>query len=332
MPEPPLPSELDKMLDRTGKVNPAPDPFSSRKLQGSGGIFRGKDIVPMWIADMDFRAPQPIVNAVVACAERAIYGYTNVPPALTDATLSRLSTVYGCAQPQSEWLSWLPGLVPGLSSACRVARARCGPGNECRVAVLTPAYPPFLKLPAFNGTVLEKVPLRAEAHGAALHFELDWPVLESSLAKPETRLLLLCNPHNPTGRCWSRDELLHVAALCADHNVLLLSDEVWGELPLHPEVAPFTSALALLDDVPSLRERLIVLTSPSKCFNVATLNVAVAATPDATLRAEFAKAGGDMAEVTPFGYFAALAAYTEAESEAWRLRLVSYLKGERSRN
>ena len=201
-----------------------------------------------------------------------------------------------------------------------------GAESDVGVAVLTPAYPPFLSLPRHNNTILESVPLRCESHGPELRFEIDWPLLEACLSKPSTRLLLLCNPHNPTGRCWSRSELARLATLCGTHDVLVCSDEVWGELPLRPDAAPFTSALALLDEVPTLRQRLVVLTSPSKCFNVATLNVAIGVVPDPALRAELAHAGRDMAEVTPFGYFAALAAYSEPESEAWRRRLVTYLR------
>jgi len=346
---PPLPSPSDEFLDRTGSVTGTSDPFSSRKLQGKDGMYRGKDVVPMWIADMDFRSPQPVVDAVVACAERAIYGYTNPPPSLTALTLSRLGTVYGCASPREEWLSWLPGLLPGLNHA---VRATCDYG-EGAVAVLTPAYPPFLQAPLNRGAQCAAVPLLAISSdvGGAAHHEIDWPALEATLSLGGTRLLLFCNPHNPSGRCWSREELRRVAQLCVDHSVTLCSDEVWGEMPLEPHAAPFTSALALLADdvdadlgddaspagsrgsapdaVNGLSERLIVLTSPSKCFNVATLNVALAVIPNAELRLAVRRAGSDMAEVTPFGYFGAEAAYGHTESEAWRQRLVAYLLANR---
>lgn len=334
VPEPPLPSAVDANLDRTGAVSNLRDPFHSRKLQGKQGIFRGRDIVPMWIADMDFRCPQPIVDATVACAQRGIFGYTNCPPELTALTLERLATVYGCAtEPQSDWLHWMPGLVPGLSHAVRVAKARGvaisgSVDAQTRIAVLTPAYPPFLGLPAYHHVSLDKVPLTVERDGSVggLNFALDWGALEASLSHPETRLLLLCNPHNPTGRCWPEHELRRLAAMCVEHEVLLCSDEVWGELPLEPERAPFTSALALLEDVQGLRERLIILTSPSKCFNIATLDIALAVVPDSALRAELIAEGRDMAEITPFGYFAAEAAFGHRESEEWRTRVVAYLK------
>ena len=309
-------------------------------------MFRQRDVVPMWIADMDFRSPEPVIDAVVACAQRGIYGYTNPPPNLLPLTLQRLASVYGCSSAKHEWIGWLSGLVPGLSHAVRVAMRRAGPTADggVGVAVLTPAYPPFLAMPAFNGAFLEAIPLLetpARAGDEKLldgvvadatslsRYELDWVALEAALSKPSTRLFLLCNPHNPTGRCWSRAELLRLAALCVEHDVLVCSDEVWGEMPLMPAAAPFTSALALVDEIPNLLQRLLVLTSPSKCFNVATLDIALTVVPDEALRAEFAAAGRDAAEVTPFGYFATEACYGHAESEAWRLRLVAYLHANR---
>jgi len=277
---------------------------------------------------------------VVACAERGIYGYTNCPQNLTALTLDRLRDVYGCVEPKPEWFSWQPGLVPGLSHAVRIAvrsaaAAQRAPDTDAtRVAVLTPAYPPFLAMPPFGGALLEAVPLRQEhtacgSGAAVLRYEIDWALLERSLAQASTRLFLFCNPHNPTGRCWTRDDVRRVASLCATHDVLLCSDEVWGEMPLEAPTTPFTSALALLEEVEGLRERLIVLTSPSKCFNVATLDIALAVVPDPALQSAFVAVGRDQAEVTPFGFFAAEAAFGPAESEAWRQRLIDYVRANR---
>lgn len=362
-----------------------------------------------------------MIDAVVACAERGIYGYTNCPQNLTALTLDRLRDVYGCVEPKPEWFSWQPGLVPGLSHAVRIAvrsaaAAQRAPDTDAtRVAVLTPAYPPFLAMPPFGGALLEAVPLRQEhtacgSGAAVLRYEIDWALLERSLAQASTRLFLFCNPHNPTGRCWTRDDVRRVASLCATHDVLLCSDEVWGEMPLEAPTTPFTSALALLEEVEGLRERLIVLTSPSKCFNVATLDIALAVVPDPALQSAFVAAGRDQAEVgasptkrgertgplpsraphalttppsdlpyssnaarvhartrahsathalarsahrrgshpspslhpshhrgshrpcsqvTPFGFFAAEAAFGPAESEAWRQRLITYVRANR---
>jgi len=312
----------------------------------------------MWIADMDFEAPQPVVQAVVMCAQRGIFGYTNPPPYLLPLVLRRLADVYGCDDVMEEWIGWLPGLVPGLSHAVRIVRDRAhrnfrafqgahdgggavgDVGNRSAVrvgvAVLTPAYPPFLKLPQFHGTALEPVPLvaheiRDTACSGIIRFDIDWVALEAVLAKPQTWLLLLCNPHNPTGRCWPQSELTKLAKLCIRHDVLICSDEVWGEMVLDPARAPFTSMLALIGQsgLEGLSSRLIVLTSPSKCFNIATLNVALTVVPDAGLRDELRTAGADAAEVTPFGYFATGACYGHRDSEEWRRRLIHYIVANR---
>ena len=163
-----------------------------------------------------------------------------------------------------------------------------------------------------------RVPLVCERRDAAddleLHFTIDWPSLEASLRVPSTKLLHWCNPHNPTGRCWTKEELERVASLCVEHDVTLCSDEVWGEVPLEPSAFPFTSMLSLLSDgdgrggIEGLAERLIVLTSPSKCFNVAPLDIALAVVPNASLRRKFRRAGADSAEVGCFAYAAATAA------------------------
>lgn len=204
--EPPLPSPL-AAGDRSGAISSDPDFFSSRKLQGKHGLFRQRDVVPMWIADMDYRCPDPVIEAVVACAKRGIFGYTNPPLSLTPLTLQRLASVYGCNMAKAEWIGWLSGLVPGLSHAVRVAIHRAeqaGRTEQIGVAVLTPAYPPFLSMPGFNRAMLESVPLvetpmNCDLHGAlddaaaasVVRFEIDWPALEACLSKPSTSLLLL---------------------------------------------------------------------------------------------------------------------------------------------
>jgi len=282
---------------------------------------------------MDFEAPRPVVDAVVARAKHGIYGYTDTSAELEDLTLRRLKTLYGSTEtPDRSWLRWLPGLLPGLHHAVRAA---CQ-SREDRVVLLTPLYPPFLDAVERNGATLVQIPLiDSGASSIEIRFDLDWERLASALAHPATRLLHFCNPHNPAGRCWSRDDLERVARLCVESDVVICSDEVWGEMPLEPERAPFCSMLGLLPsdggggDVPGLRERLIFLTSPSKCFNVAGLDLAVAAVPHEPLRRRFCAGGSDAAEVTPFGYVAAAAAYGDAESELWRQRLLLYLRANR---
>ncbi len=295
---PPLPSgTLDAAVDRRGTA--------SRKMQGRNGAYLGKDVVPLWVADMDFRSPQPIVDALVARAQDGVYGYTDCPPELAETFLARLETVYGCTaqKPAASWLRWLPGLLPGLNHA---VRATCSPTRpDDAVAIPTPIYAPFLDAPRNCGASCRPVPLIETRRGdgaTELHYTIDLARLEAECADPHVKLLHFCNPHNPVGRCWTRAELEAVARLCVAHDVVLCSDEVWGEMPLDSTAHPFTSMLSLLPSggageggaagepgrgescgVNGLMERLIVLTSPSKCFNVAPLDIAVAVIPDADL-------------------------------------------------
>ena len=190
------------------------------------------------------------------------------------------------------------------------------------------------------------VPLRAEVADGALRHELDLGALEDALALPSTRLLMWCQPHNPSGRCWSAEEMAEVARLCVQHDVVLLSDEVWGEMPLEPDAQPFVSLLALLapdeaaaaaaahladPDAPlgvaGLAQRLIVMTSPSKCFNVAPLDIATAIVPDDSLRRRFRRVGLDAAEVSIFGYTATLAAYGDVLTASQALQLLAAVAG-----
>ena len=387
LPTPPLPSDADATVNRAGS--------SSRKFDGPNRawVCRSPKVVPLWIADMDFRSPQPIVDALVARAQTGVYGYTDPSPALEALTLNRLQSVYGCTvEPSVSWLRWLPGLIPGLNHGIRA----CCRAPTDAVAIPTPVYAPFLTAATNCQRPLISVPLAEEQLGSELHFEVDWAALEAACAAPTTKLLHWCNPHNPVGRCWTRAELVRVARLCVCHDVtarrasnsnpsplvsplvpplyllscrlserppvdslrrevVLSSDEVWGELPLDVEAHPFHSMLSLIAaepsaelasisttatvppesdpeavcGVPGLRERLIMLTSPSKCFNVASLDLAVAVIPDANLARRFRNCGRDAAEVTCFGYSAALSAYGDAACEVWRQRLVEYLRANR---
>ena len=157
-----------------------------------------------WVADMDFRSPQPIVDALVERAKHGVYGYTDCPPQLAQSLVERLVNVYGCTavQPSADWFRWTPGLLPMLNHAVRAA---CRNKDES-VAIPTPIYPPFLDAPGNCGASLTKVPLRetrlASVDGGAdiLKYEIDWDALDAALGDPSVKLLHWCNPHNPAVR------------------------------------------------------------------------------------------------------------------------------------
>ena len=341
---------------------PLPDPSDPSPLDRRGTGSRkherfGDDAVPLWVADMDFRSPRPIVEAVTRVAAHGVYGYTDPSPALTAAAVDRMGGKYGFGEAlEPNMLRWLPGLLPGINHVVRARRLLDGEGYggapsaaPMGVAVCTPIYAPFLSAPWNCEAELVKVPLAqmggggGGGGGGVVHYEMDWEAMEASLSQPSVRVLLWCNPHNPTGRVWSRGELSRLASLCVSHGVTLLSDEVWAEVVYDDDDddepsgsasragdgAGFTGMGALLAEHPELS--LVVLTSPSKAFNVATTDIALAAIPDARLRRAFSRVGADKAEVTPFGYAACEAAYVDAdgEVEAWRRRLVAYLAANR---
>ena len=322
-PPPPTPSERDQGSSRANTMSRKWDRF-------------GAETVPLWVADMDFSAPERVVDAVREVAESGHYGYADPCERTVRCVRERLATAHGFGEEAgagTDCVRWLPGLNPGLNHAVRAVRRMRGGSEKMTTVCCTPIYPPFLYASRNNETPKIEVPLTrapAAADGAnVVRYEVDWDALEAALAKPEVGLLLWCNPHNPVGRVWTRDEMVRVAKTCVKHDVVLVSDEVWRELILDEDKTPFTGAGSLLKEVDGLRERLVVMTSPSKTYNVAGCDVAVACIPDKALRLHFARSGSDKAEITPFGYAALLAAYTDPSCEEWRQRLLAYLRANR---
>jgi len=323
-PAPPTPSARDERSTRVDTMSRKWDRF-------------GPNAIPLWVADMDFSAPERVVDAVRAVAESGHYGYADPCARTVACARARLAEAHGCGDEAggAESVRWLPGLNPGLNHAVRAVRRMREGDAKMTTVCCTPIYPPFLYASRNNETPRIEVPLtRAPAateDGGAnvVRYEVDWDALDAALAKPEVGLLLWCNPHNPVGRVWTRDEMVRVATACVKHDVVLVSDEVWRELILDEDKTPFTGAGSLLNEVDGLRERLVVMTSPSKTYNVAGCDVAVACIPDKALRLHFARSGSDKAEITPFGYAALLAAYTDPSCEEWRQRLLAYLRANR---
>ncbi|HVT72709.1 MAG TPA: PatB family C-S lyase [Lacunisphaera sp.] len=276
--------------------------------------YAGRDILPMWVADMDFKSPPAVLAALQERVAQGVFGYSRPVQSTVDAFVEACARRYGWTIDPA-WLVWLPGLVVGLNVT---TRAFAQPGEE--VLTLTPVYPPFMSAPRNSGRVSVQVPFRLAA--AARRWEIDWDALERAVT-PKTRLFFLCNPHNPLARVWRRDELEALANFCARHNLLLCSDEIHCDL--------------ILDDLPhvptallgaEVAERTITLMAPSKTYNVPGLGTSIAIIPDAQLRQEFVRAtAGIVAEVNALGYTACEAAYRDGEP--WRRELIAYLRGNR---
>lgn len=288
----------------------APDRHGTGSLKWDR--YAGRDIVPLWVADMDFRSPPAVVEALRARVEHGVFGYTVPYEEVVHETLAYLRRVHRLdARP--EWLVWLPGLVPALNVCCR---AFGEPGGG--VLTFTPVYPPFLSAPAFSDRRRIAVPLAAEGD----RWAIDWEALERAVT-PDAKLFLLCHPHNPVGRVWRRDELERLVAFCEAHDLVLCSDEIHCDLIL--DDLPHVPTLAL---GARAAQRTITLLSPSKTYNLPGLACAYAVIPDDGLRTAFKRAArGVITEVNAFGYAGCAAAYRHGEP--WRRELLQVLRGNR---
>ena len=275
--------------------------------------YAGRDVLPLWVADMDFVSPPTILEALRARVEHGIFGYARPTAATVEAVTGALAEHHGW-RVDPEWIIWLPGLVVGLNVT---ALAFAGPGEE--VLTLTPVYPPFTSAPRHSGRTPVSVPFLA----AGGRWEIDWDALERAVT-PRTRIFLLCNPHNPLARVWRREELERLGEFCLRHGLVLCSDEIHCDLILDPALKHVPSATLSKE----LAARSITLMAPSKTYNVPGLGTSLAIIPDAGLRARFNRAAaGIVAEVTCLGFAACEAAYRDCEP--WRQELLAYLRGNR---
>jgi len=294
----------------------APDFSRPHTRRGSASLkwdLYGQDVLPMWVADMDFRAPECVIRALHERIDQGVFGYGLPPAGLPDTVCRWLDTRFGWSV-QPSWLVWLPGLVSALNICCRVAG---GPGTGVMTTV--PVYPPFLSAPANSRQEVVRVPMTVR-DGRWL---LDLEQMEASCT-PDTRLLLFCHPHNPTGRAFERHEMEAVAAFCERHDLLLCSDEIHADFVLDPNRRHLP--MAALDE--RIARRTITLMAPSKTFNIPGLGCAYAVIPDPDLRRRFK---GVMRDIVPeaniLGFTAALAAYRDGAP--WLDALLAYLRKNR---
>jgi cystathionine beta-lyase len=276
------------------------------------GKYAGRDILPLWVADMDFAAPPPVVAALQRRLKHGVFGYGGPWPSLTESVLTHLENKHNW-RIEPEWLVWLPGLVTGLNVACRAV--------DGEVLTATPIYPPFLSAPHFSGRPLN----RFELGFVDRHWHWDSAARQAAVTNA-SRLFLLCHPHNPVGRCWTREELLDLAAFAERNNLIVCSDEIHCGLILdkdHTHI-PFASLS------PAAARRSITLMAPSKTFNIPGLGCAFAVIPDAALRRRFEQAmHGIVPHANILGLAATEAAYRDCQE--WHGELIDYLAGNRDR-
>lgn len=270
------------------------------------------DVLPLWVADMDFATAPAVQEALRNRVEQGAFGYVKVPDAYYDALISWFSRRHGWDIARESVL-YTSGVVPALSA---VIKALAVPGDK--VIVQTPVYNCFFSSIRNNGCEVLENPLRFTGDS----YEMDFDDLAAKAADPRARLLLLCNPANPAGRVWTRDELMELARICRDNGVTVVSDEIHCELVYPPYCyTPFGSLPA------EFSQRAVVCLSPSKAFNTAGLQNAVIVAPDADMRRRIDKAINinEVCDVNPFGVAALIAAYNEGGP--WLDALVEYLKG-----
>ena len=251
----------------------------------------------MWVADMDFQAPQPVIRALEERVEHGVFGYGRAPDQLREVIVERLEKLYDW-HVSPEDLVFLPGVVPGFNLACH---AFTSPGEG--VLIQTPVYRPILKAPADAGLTNDEMELSRQPDGT---YEVDFDLMERTITD-RTRIFILCNPHNPVGRVFRRDELEQMAELCLRHDVLICSDEIHCDLLLDGHEHTPIASLA-----PEVGERAITLMAPSKTYNIAGLKCSVAVVENRELRETFCGTyRGLMPGVNVLGYTAALAAYRD---------------------
>jgi cystathionine beta-lyase len=261
-------------------------------------LYAGQDVIPMWVADMDFKAPEVVIEALQKRVAHGVFGYTLASDELTEVVVERFRTLYGWSIDPA-WLVWLPGVVPALLAACRAFAE-----SDDEIVTFTPIYPPFLAAPAQAGRKLVTVPL---IHANGRH-TIDFAAFEAAITA-RTRLLLLCHPHNPVGRVFDRSELSAVARICRRYDITICSDEIHCDLILNG--TPHLPIATLSADVAATS---VTLMSPGKTFNTAGLNMGFAVIPDRERRARYqAACKGVLPEPNVMGLTACLAAYRDGE-------------------
>ena len=307
--------DFDKIIDRrnTGcvKWDQAPaltvlDDFAVESASHLG-------IIPLWVADMDFAVAPAIQEAVRQRAAHPVFGYTHVQPDYYDAVISWFSRRHQW-NIQREWILYTTGVVPAMSVAIK---ALTMPGE--RVLILSPDYNCFFSSIRNNGCEVTECVLRfcrSNNPQADSRFSIDWDDFEARCADEKTTVFLLCNPHNPTGRVWTRDELQRMADICHKHHVRIVSDEIHCEL-----IMPGHTFCPMGTVDPEA----IILNSPSKSFNIAGLQMANIICQDAATRRRLDRAINinEVCDVNPFAPEAVKAAYNDCED--WLDALNLYL-------
>jgi cystathionine beta-lyase len=271
------------------------------------------DAIPLWVADMDFYSPEPVLRALTERVAHGLFGYGKEPPELRPVVVERLQRLYGW-EVSPDALLFLPGIVSGFNQA---ARAVTYPGDG--LLVQTPVYFPFFRVPQNAHLVMNEMELTLRDDG---QYEVDFDLFEETIAG-RTRLFLLCNPHNPVGRVFTRTELERMAEICLRHDVAICSDEIHCDLVFEGHQHIPIAALS-----PEIARQTITLLAPSKTFNIAGIHASVGIITDPELRKRFEAArAGLVPHLGVLGYTAMLSAYRDGDD--WLQQVLAYMQANR---
>ncbi|WP_453993983.1 MalY/PatB family protein [Bacillus nitroreducens] len=274
-------------------------------------IFGDKDLLPMWVADMDFKSPQPVITALQKRVEHGIYGYTTRSDAYYEAIIGWMKRRHNW-KVEKDWICFSPGVVPALHM---IVKTFTSPGDK--ILIQPPVYYPFASVIEKNGREIVNNPLRFE-NG---RYYMDFEDLENKI-DPSVKMIILSSPHNPVGRIWTRDELTRLGDICLKHNILVVSDEIHFDLVYKGNVhTPFAAISEKFADAS------ITCTAPSKTFNLAGLQTSNMIIPNKEIRDQFKQAveNSFISLTNTFGVTALIAAYEEGDE--WLDQLMDYLKG-----
>ena len=269
--------------------------------------YKGSDIIPAWVADMDFKSPPCVIDALTQRVAEGVFGYTGVDEETLDVIVSFIKRHYDW-EIQKEWILFTHGVVSSMNIACLSVEAKS-------VMTKTPIYPHFIKAPRYAKKEILAIAMREENN----RWTLDFDAMEKAIT-PECKLFMLCNPYNPAGTVFTCKELEKLSEFCLKHNLTICSDEIHADLLISPNAKHIP--IASLNE--AIAQKSITLMAPSKTFNIAGLQASFAIIPNDTLRRSFSHTMGSMVGgVNLLGLCALKAAYKEGD--AWLYALRSYL-------
>ena len=295
--------DFDKIIERRGT--------GAIKTDALGKVFGKEDLVPLWVADMDFETPDFIVNALRERLEHPVFGYTAEPEDYRPAIIDWVAGLHGW-KIRKEWISYIPGIVKGIGMAINALLEK-----DEKVIIQPPVYHPFRLVPQRNGREVVFNPLRETVDG----YEMDFENLEA-VCDDRCRMLILSNPHNPAGITWSRKSLERLASFCHSRGIIVISDEIHADMALFGNRhIPFASVS------PEAAACSITFGAPSKTFNIAGIVCSYAVVPDDALRERFYRwiEANEMGSAPIFSHIATVAAFRHGAE--WRRQMLDYIQG-----